>query len=313
MKKQDKWSEPVSGNDSMEATKPDKENSIFLEMPPALFSDFQQGWARNIDLDVDNDTWQLLLENIDGNLLLCCDEMPVRFYGCYFWNKGKFPYLLKKSLQFVVLVCGKQEQAYRINGYQAKAGERCDFLPDGSVKPNPNGDACVWRISLELAILESDTKTETEPAYQTSTYLLRWNPGISSFKLDEYRHALSECPKGFGFNWSVYEWENAHEGDRFYMLRTGDEYAGIVFRGVFTSNPYAGDDWAGKGKPRHYMDMFCQDCQPADERPPINIDVLEKVIPDIDWRRGHSGQLLTKEDAAKLDDLWKKCYNHTSE
>ena len=52
------------------------------------------------------------------------------------------------------------------------------------------------------------------------------------------------------------------------------------------------------------MDMFCIDCQPADECPPINIDVLEKAIPDIDWRRGHSGQLLTEEDAAMLDDLW---------
>ena len=54
------------------------------------------------------------------------------------------------------------------------------------------------------------------------------------------------------------------------------------------------------------MDMLCQYCQPADECPPINIDVLEKAIPGIDWRRGHSGQLLTEEDAAKLDELGKE-------
>lgn len=49
-------------------------------------------------------------------------------------------------------------------------------------------------------------------------------------------------------NWSVYEWEKAHKGDHYYMLRTGDDKAGIVFRGVFTSDPYPGEDWAGNGK-----------------------------------------------------------------
>ena len=88
------------------------------------------------------------------------------------------------------------------------------------------------------------------------------------------------------------------------MLRTGDDKAGIVFRGVFTSEPYPGEDWAGKGKQRYYMDMGCYDCVPADELSPISIDVLEKAIPDIDWRRGHSGQLLSDEDTAKLDELW---------
>ena len=42
----------------------------------------------------------------------------------------------------------------------------------------------------------------------------------------------------------------------------------------------------------------------SDEQSPISIDVLEKAIPDIDWRRGHSGQLLSEEDAEKLNELW---------
>lgn len=39
--------------------------------------------------------------------------------------------------------------------------------------------------------------------------------------------------------------------------------------------------------------------KPADEQPSISIEVLEKAIPSIDWRRGHSGELLSKEDADK--------------
>ncbi len=146
---------------------------------------------------------------------------------------------------------------------------------------------------------------DVEPIRSPKTYLLRWNPTISSFKLDDYRDVLSKYPGGFsGMNWSVYEWEKAHKGDHYYMLRTGDDKAGIVFRGVFTSDPYPGEDWAGNGKQRYYMDMDCYDCVPADAQSPICIEELEKVVPGIDWRRGHSGELLSSEDADRLNELW---------
>ena len=146
---------------------------------------------------------------------------------------------------------------------------------------------------------------DVEPIRSPKTYLLRWNPTISSFKLDDYRDVLSKYPGGFsGMNWSVYEWEKAHKGDHYYMLRTGDDKAGIVFRGVFTSDPYPGEDWAGNGKQRYYMDMDCYDCVPADVQSPICIKKKKKVVPGIDWRRGHSGELLSSEDADRLNELW---------
>lgn len=151
---------------------------------------------------------------------------------------------------------------------------------------------------------------DVKPIRHPKTYLLRWNPTISSFKLEHYRKAMQEHPEGFGFDWSVYEWEEAHEGDRFYMLRTGDDKAGLVFHGVFTSEPYEGSDWAGqKGKTRRYMDMDCYDCVPADEQSPLTIELLEKEIPSVNWRKGHSGQLLSEQEAEKLEDLWEKYMN----
>ena len=147
---------------------------------------------------------------------------------------------------------------------------------------------------------------DVKPMRSPKTYLLRWNPTISSFKLETYRQATIECPDGFGYDWSIYKWEDAHEGDRYFMLRTGDENAGIVFRGVFTSDPYEDDDWAGQGKQRHYMKMDCFDCVPADQKPPIDIELLEKEIPEIDWHKGHSGELLSEETAEKLNELWNK-------
>ena len=150
---------------------------------------------------------------------------------------------------------------------------------------------------------------DAEPIRHAKTYLLRWNPTISSYTLNNYRNDMEEYPDGFRSNWSIYEWEEAHKGDRFFMLRTGDDKAGIVYRGEFLSDPYEGDDWAGqKGKKRQYIDIGCYDFIPADNQSPIDIELLEKEIPEIDWRKGHSGELLSEETADKLNDLWNNTF-----
>ena len=147
---------------------------------------------------------------------------------------------------------------------------------------------------------------DVEPIRKPKTYLLRWNPKISSYTLEDYRHDVKYNPDGFCSNWSVYEWEEAHDGDRYYMLRTGDDKPGIVYRGIFTSEPYEDEDWNMTDKLRHYVDMDCYDCIPADEQSPITIKILEENIPNINWRAGHSGELLSDEDAEKLDEMWEE-------
>ena len=135
------------------------------------------------------------------------------------------------------------------------------------------------------------------------TYILRWNPTISSFKLEHYRKACA-YHDGFNMNWSIYEWEKAKKGDRFYMERLGDDGRGIVFRGPFTSDPYLGEDWAGTSKKRYYVDIDCFDASPADGQPQITLEELKSILPEINWDKGHSGQLLTEGQAQKLEELW---------
>lgn len=55
-----------------------------------------------------------------------------------------------------------------------------------------------------------------------------------------------------------------------------------------------------------FLKMDCYDCVPADQKPPVDIEILEKEIPEIDWRKGHPGELLSEETAEKLDELWNK-------
>ena len=133
-------------------------------------------------------------------------------------------------------------------------------------------------------------KTENpDPKY----VLLRWNPAISSFTAEDYQNAIDSMENGFfNLNWSVYDWENIHAGDRFFMMNEGGDHPGFVFYGYIISDPYEDEDWAGTEKRRHYVNIVCCGARPLDGDPIITLEQLEKAVPEINWRRGHSGELL---------------------
>lgn len=139
------------------------------------------------------------------------------------------------------------------------------------------------------------------------TYLLRWNPAISSFKKEYHDDAIERFGPNWGMDWSIWEHEEAYSGDRFYMLREGDGVdPGIYYCGHFSSEPYTGDDWRGTGKKRYYVDIECFGGRKISEGPWIKTEELEAAIPEINWRIGHSGELLTEDVVKKLDTLWEQ-------
>ncbi len=138
------------------------------------------------------------------------------------------------------------------------------------------------------------------------TYLLRWNPAISSSKLDDYRDAVIRFNRYFRYDWSIYEYEEAQEGDRYYMVRVGQGNTGILWRGEFLSDPYKGRDWAGTSRQRYYVDISCEDAVLPEERPHMTTEELQEAIPEIDWTQGHSGELITDSQAEKLDEMWER-------
>ena len=137
-----------------------------------------------------------------------------------------------------------------------------------------------------------------------STFIMRWNPCISSSKIEDFRAAREKWPIGFSGNWSIYEWEHAKEGDQYIMVRVGDGPNGVVYHGEFLSDPYEDKDWAGTDKKRHYVDITIEDpCDP--DHPMITIEQLESALPEINWREGHSGQLLTDAQERILWDTFR--------
>ena len=139
------------------------------------------------------------------------------------------------------------------------------------------------------------------------TVILKWNPAFSSYSMLRYLYDMRELNlhNRFDYNWSVWDYDQIHKGDRFYWLKVG-QYGqiGIVGMGTVTSAPYTGEDWSGKGRETYYVNFFPELLLNPDALPILTADELTAAIPDFEWTGGHSGLVLTDAQAARLDALW---------
>ena len=274
------------------------EAAITIEVNNEAISKVRSGEITHIVLPINEENQSLILENVEGNLALVIDEIPNTFHGCYLYNGGEFPFAIKSSLDFLILVGGEESCLTRIINVTTEPGIRFNY--QGAGKPiveNPEGDSCIWKVSFEVVpMLEEPRK-----------YLMRWNPRISSFTEKDYEDCVENLVHGmFRMNWSINEWEEARRCDIFYMMRVGDDKAGLVFNGQFISDPYPADDWAGSTKRRMYVDMICSNPTEPGEKPLHSLEKLQEAIPEFDWSKGHSGVLLSEEVTSKLEELFEK-------
>lgn len=145
------------------------------------------------------------------------------------------------------------------------------------------------------------------------TFILMWNPAISSTTIHNHIDSIPNIDD-WEFNWSIYEWEKAKLGDRFFMVCIGGGNTGIVMSGIFISEPYSDRDWnrVRKNKEIHYMDMKPNFIVNPETMPIITTAQLQEAIPDFEWAKGHSGTLLTDAQARKLEEVFAG-YLHTVE
>ena len=271
------------------------EVAITLEVDDEVIGKVRTGEVTHICLHINDDNYRQILENVDGHLLLVVDTMPKTFHGCYLYNKGEFPYAIKGTLEFLLLKGGDDSCFTKIIGIDTVAGTRFRFQGPGEPSvEDPNGDSCIWEVQFEVVPVPA------EPRH----YLMRWNPSISSFTEKDYEKCVANMEHGmFRLNWSIYDWEEARRGDMFYMMRVGDDKAGIVFSGQFLTDPYPANDWAGSTKRRMYVDMVCMNAAEPDAAPLITLEELQKAIPSFDWSRGHSGVLMANKVTDELAKL----------
>lgn len=147
-----------------------------------------------------------------------------------------------------------------------------------------------------------------------NTVILMWNPSISSYKIKQFEEelALFGNPDAW-YNWSVYDWQNTHEGDRFFLVRVGQGNTGIVMSGYFSSDPYILDDWAGRNRIVYYQDMEPDVIINSDKLPTLSTSKLIDNLPEFDWTGGHSGRILRQDLAETLEKLWDTFLNEHKE
>ena len=139
------------------------------------------------------------------------------------------------------------------------------------------------------------------------TVILKWNPAFSSYSMLNYLYSIYNLRENdvFDYDWSVWDWQQIHEGDRFFMVKVGMYgQTGIVAAGEIISEPYKGEDWSGKDRETYYVDFMPDTMINPDALPILTCHELEQAVPDFEWARGHSGLVLTDEQAQKLKELW---------
>ena len=135
------------------------------------------------------------------------------------------------------------------------------------------------------------------------TFILFWNPAISNWKLVNDRNLIDRGDI-YDCTWSVWEHEQAEFGDRFFLVRCGEGNTGICQSGRFSSKPFLGEDWSGKGREVYYVKLDIEVIIDSEYYPILTTEVLQKEMPDFDWTGGHSGRILQPEYAERLEQLW---------
>ena len=145
------------------------------------------------------------------------------------------------------------------------------------------------------------------------TFIMRWNTDISNYKLSEFENAMEDFfDEGFYYDWSIWDYQKAHIGDRFYMIRTGEGKNGVVMRGTIIGTPYPDEDWSGKGRKVYYIRMSLTNMIHPERTPLLlTTEELTEAIPDFNWKEGHSGEILSDSQADKLEDVWKDYIERT--
>jgi|GEM_PF-5930898 hypothetical protein len=134
-----------------------------------------------------------------------------------------------------------------------------------------------------------------------NTFILRWNPAISSYKMEEHKKVCSQIANEPTFyNWSVREWQDLHAGDAFVLLQVGTDNDGIAMIGKFISEAYEEDSWRNDGTKIHYADMQIFYACDLNEKKSFRATYFEKTFPGIKWHGGHSGEKLSEQDSEKL-------------
>lgn len=141
---------------------------------------------------------------------------------------------------------------------------------------------------------------------QRRVFLLRWNPSISSFTRKDFEEYFN-CYKGISNTienhdivWTIWDWKEVMHRDLFVMMQVGQKNNGIVWGGFLGGAPFQYETENGGLTRSRFIDCTVMYMHRIEKTNILSAERLVKDIPEVDWLHGHSGELLSIENAEKL-------------
>lgn len=138
---------------------------------------------------------------------------------------------------------------------------------------------------------------------QQRTYVLMWNPDsrCPDMSEEEFRTCISNIwPDKYDLLWDVSDCRSMRMGDRFFVVRNGQDINGIVMSGVFGSYAYL-QRCSMNSISVELVFNFTVD---YNEHPIVTIEQLKEAIPDFDWSRTFGSYKLKTNQAKTLEALF---------
>ncbi len=134
------------------------------------------------------------------------------------------------------------------------------------------------------------------------TFILRWNPNISSYTLKNQKKDIKAILKGklSSMDWSVREWEKIEVNDFWILQTVGTDYDGIAAFGTFTGRTTEAESWRHDGTKVHYAQMIVWAIIDRNISKKFAASEMENLCPKIDWHGGHSGIVVSAEEGEKI-------------
>lgn len=141
-----------------------------------------------------------------------------------------------------------------------------------------------------------------------ATYLVSWNP--SRWDWDSFAQDRQETASG---GTVVHRWRTSSKkpkpDDKVFLIRTGDDFRGIIARGRVAKAAYSDLHWdkerAAAGETADFIDVEFEDIRDPRKDAYIPHAVLTSKISGQDWSPQSSGILIKPAAARALEKLWE--------
>lgn len=146
---------------------------------------------------------------------------------------------------------------------------------------------------------------------QQRTYVLMWNPDsrCPDMSEEEFRANIANMwPDKYDLLWDVSDCRSIRMGDRFFVVRNGQQTNGIVMSGIFGSHAYF-----DHSKECFWADLVFNFAVDYDAHPIITIEQLKAAIPDYDWNRTFGSHKLKVGQAKIMEKLFAPYFDTMKE